>query len=248
MGIGKKDLERLLDKDHPVSYSTFVSRIFNLYGERQNKKFVVDKTPAYIRNISILQSLFPLAKFVHLIRDGRDVCTSAMSWRFVGSTMSHVSDRWKENPVAALALWWKRNVQFGREAGGVLGSRIYYEIRYEKLVEVPAEECRKLCDFLGVSFHDSMLTFHEGKTLDDEMLSAKKAWLPITPGLRNWRKEMSPKDIETFEAASGDLLEELGYERMYPDPSSDISGDVQRMQEIFTADLISHRQRLPSGW
>ena len=91
-------------------------------------------------------------------------------------------------------------------------------MRYESLVSSPSEECQKLCEFLGIPYDSAMLRFHEGKTKTAPGLSAKKAWLPVTAGLRDWTTGMSPGDLERFEAA-GDVLDELGYERAVPHPS-----------------------------
>jgi hypothetical protein len=63
-----------------------------------------------------------------------------------------------------------------------------------------------------------MLRFHEGRERTEPNLDAKKAWRPVTQGLRDWRSQMSQQDVERFEAATGDLLDELGYERAVPNP------------------------------
>ena len=68
-------------------------------------------------------------------------------------------------------------------------------------------------------YADTMLEFHEGRTKTKPGLDAKRAWLPITSGLRDWRSEMPTEDLERFEAAAGDLLDELGYERL-PQPGT----------------------------
>ena len=44
------------------------------------KRLVGDKTPAYVRSIPTLHDLWPEAKFVHIVRDGRDVALSAVNW------------------------------------------------------------------------------------------------------------------------------------------------------------------------
>ena len=48
-------------------------------------------------------------------------------------------------------------------------------------------------------------------------------WLIVTPALRDWRSEMSAKDVERFEAAAGDLIDELGYPRGAPHPNPEAS-------------------------
>jgi len=145
-------------------------------------------------------------------------------------------------------VWWKRNVRMGRQEGSVLRGDLYYEIRYEALVEDPVDECRKLCGFIDIPYDSAMLRFHEGRTIPEPGLSAKESWLPITPGLRDWRAQMKPADLEVFEAASGDLLSELNYPRVFPNPSPEKLKEAARIYQLFVADLQSNHQRLPAGW
>jgi hypothetical protein len=216
--IGRKDLENLMPSDDPVSYATFVTGVFDLYGRSQDKPLVGDKTPAYVRSILTLNSLWPEARFIHLIRDGRDVALSAINW----DRSAKLADRfatWREDPVTTAALWWEHMARAGHESGLVLAPNLYHELRYEALIQAPEVACRALCRFLDVPYDDAMLTFHEGRTKARPGLDAKKAWLPVTSGLRDWRTEMSEEHTERFEAAAGGLLDELGYERAFPDPS-----------------------------
>jgi hypothetical protein len=108
-------------------------------------------------------------------------------------------------------LWWRWQVKRGREAGARLGPAHYLEVRYERLVDRPVQELARVAAFLNVPFAVEMLTYYEGKKRYEEGLSAKSAWLPPTSGLRDWRTQMAPENIEVFEALAGDLLEELGY-------------------------------------
>jgi hypothetical protein len=118
--------------------------------------------------------------------------------------------------VATAALWWRWHVLPGRTSGAALGLGLYLELRYEALVADPEGECRRLCDFLGVTFDPAMLRFHEGRRRFEPGLSAKRAWLPPTPGLRDWTTQMPREQVEEFEAAAGDALETFGYPRAAP--------------------------------
>src|SRR5262249_16819728 len=122
---------------------------------------------------------------------------------------------------------------------------LYYELRYEDLVSCPDEACARLCDFLGVPFDEAMLRFHEGRTRTEPGLDAKRAWLPITPGLRNWRTQMCPEDVERFEAAAGELLDDLGYPRAFPRPSPQCLEQAERLQEAIAGELYSREEVLP---
>ncbi len=214
MKIDREDLLQLVaSSDEPVSYRDFVSYIFDHYGRQVGKRLVGDKTTGgYLRNLSILHGLWPQARFVHLIRDGRSVCLSMLHWPKAHRAAGRLA-LWKESPVATTALWWKWQVRLGLEGGRPLGPERYCEVRYESLVDNPAEQCSALCDFLQFDYDPAMLRFNEGRTQTTAGLSANQAWLPPTPGLRNWRTQMAPDDVELFEALAGDLLSELGYPR-----------------------------------
>jgi len=205
LGIGrKKELKRLARNGQPLTYSRLVAAILDLYGKAQGKPLVGDKTPDYVRRISTLHRLWPQARFVHVIRDGRDVCLSMMEWPKVrpkpGDFMT-----WKEDPASTAAWWWAFNVRSGRDAGRSLKSGLYYELRYEALVTRPREECKLLCAFLGVPFDEAMLRFHEDQTRPDPGLERKRAGLPVTPGFRDWQSQMPAEELERFEAPAGDL-------------------------------------------
>lgn len=245
--IDRAEIEKLVPPDRPISYADLVAGIFDLYGQGQGKRLVGDKTPAYVRNISKLHTLWPKARFVHLIRDGRDVCLSMMNWRMVERTAKKYST-WSEDPLTTTALWWEREVRLGLEDGQVLGTGLYHEMRYEALVSDPKGECSLLCDFLGLPFDDVMLRYHEGRTKSDPGLSANRAWLPPTPGIRDWRSEMGAEEVERFEAVTGHLLDELGYPRSCLRPGREARQHAQRIRASFSGDAHAKGLRMPASW
>jgi Sulfotransferase family len=251
VSVTREQLTRLLDHDGRVHYADFVTGVFDLHGRAHGKRLVGDKTPHYVRSLPTLHALWPAARIVHLIRDGRDVAQSVLAWRKVAERGGSVArfSAFREDKVATVACWWEWLVRLGREDGAALGPAVYHEIRYETLVAEPAAECERLCDFLGVPYDDRMLAFHEGRERDDPTLDAKKAWRRVTPGLRDWRSEMAVADVERFEAVAGGLLEELGYERGAPAPSAELGSVADRVRRSFTSELRDRRgRRLPSSW
>jgi hypothetical protein len=242
-----KEFEALLGPGEAVSYVAFLGRIFSLYKKNKGKPLVGNKTPAFVRRLSTLHGYWPEAKFVHLIRDGRDVCLSVLNWNHADRTAGRYLT-WAQDPVSTTALWWKRKVSLGRQGGQALGPDLYYEVHYEHLVARPDEECAKLCAFLGVPYDESMLRFHEGRVKDDPTLDAKRAWRPITPGLRDWRSQLPGEDIERFEAVAGDLLSELGYPRAFARPSPDKLSGAAKIRDLFTQELRSQEEAIPERW
>jgi hypothetical protein len=244
LGIAREALEQLLTPDEPTPYARFVSRIFDLQGRARERELVGDKTPGYVRHLPTLHVLWPETRFLHLIRDGRDVCLSLLSWR-KGPRLAGRFSSWAEDPVSTAALWWEWHVRLGREDGWSLGPARYRELRYESLVSNPGRECLALCHFLGVSYDDAMLRFHRGRERAEPGRSAKGAWRPVTAGLRDWRTQMPVGDTERFEAAAGALLEELGYERALPSPSPAATTRAARLRERFARELAAREQTVP---
>jgi Sulfotransferase family len=228
----RQDLVSLLDSSREVSYPELISRIFDRVAEDRGKPLAGTKTNKLVPGIRTAHQLWPDAKFVHIIRDGRDLCLSAIQWRRAATLAEHYAT-WNQEAVSTAALWWEWNVRMVCEAGSSLASGSYYEIRYESFVAHPADECSALCDFLGVPFDEAMLRFNEGKERTEPGLSAKHAWLPPTPGLRDWRTQMPAEDIERFEAVAGDLLSELGYDRGTDVTSNESLQYAARLRELF---------------
>jgi hypothetical protein len=232
--LNEKQILAITREERRVSYSFLVSQIFDLYGEMQGKPLVGDKTPAYVRSIDILHRLWPSAHFVHVIRDGRNVALSLLEWPKVHPKPGNFVT-WNEDPLSTAALWWDLNVSRGREARKLLGPELYYEVRYESLVENPREACAAVCAFLHLPFDDCMLEFYAVRE-GDPGLEKKCAGLPITPGLRNWKSQMTPDQIESFEAIAGELLEDLGYPRAVPRLSSEALQHSSKIRECFAQD------------
>jgi len=246
MRIGQDELEGLVADEEPVSYSTFVTGVFDLYGKGQGKPLVGDKVPGYVRRIPTLHALWPKAKFVHIIRDGRDVSLSAISWSQAYKLARRYST-WTEDPITTAAVWWEWQVRLGREDGGSLAPQLYHEVRYEELVSHPAKTRETLCDFLSIPYDEDILKFHE--RMPDACFYVKQnKWRPIVTGLRDWRIQMPAQDLERFEAAARELLDELGYPRAVPDPPQEMMENTSRIRNSFRQDLIARGWRLPKGW
>jgi hypothetical protein len=226
-------------------YARLVSELFDLHGAAKGKRLVGEKTPGYVRHIGTLHELWPRARIVHVIRDGRDVALSLTSWHRAERTLGRFPT-WSEDRVVTSALFWEWNVRQGRDAAPLFGER-YHEMRYEALVADAEGECRKLCDFLHITYDAAMLRFHEGRVQDDPSLDAKRGWRPVTAGLRDWRTEFKPSDIARFEAAAGSLLDELGYD-VGAAPSDAEVERADRLREAFAQGARVRGWRNPSAW
>jgi hypothetical protein len=245
LALEEGDLERLLARGgEPMTFADFVTALYDLYAERHGKPLAGDKTPGYGRYLPLLHDLWPAARFAHIVRDGRDVCLSVLDWKKDATGFS----TFESDPVTTVAVWWEWYVRLGSEGGSRLGPGLYHELRYESLVSSPEEECGRLCAFLGLPYDDAMLRFHEGRVRDEPELDAKRAWRPVTPGLRSWRTQLSRDDVARFEAAAGALLDELGYELATPSFSRRELERAGRVRRAFAREVAARGRPLPRVW
>lgn len=221
------------------TYGEFVSALYAAYGALRGKPLAGEKTPDYVRHLPFLHDLFPWVRTIHIIREGRDVALSVLQWAHESKGPGRFA-LWRQEPVAVCALWWRWQVSTGRRDGRALGPARYREVRYEDLVTRPEETLRGIVPFLGLPFAPEMLAYHAGKTRSELGLSAKAAWLPPTPGLRDWRTQMTERDVALFEALAGDLLSELGYQRTVAAPSPAIAAIAGRCRSVWESEM-AHR-------
>ena len=180
-----------------------VTAPFVAYAAREGKGRWGDKTPAYIGHVDRLAEIWPDARFVHLIRDGRDVALSVMNVPF------------GPNNAWAAARSWASVIRQGHKAAARYPGRLL-EVRYEDLVSKPAETVALLCDFLGLDYYDDMLAIEQtdrSKVVADQSAWFANVWSGITTAaVGKWRTELTPRQIEVFETVAGGELRALGYE------------------------------------
>jgi hypothetical protein len=204
----------------PLNAGDAIRAFFDLYAEGQGKPRWGDKTPIYINRMMLIERALPEARFIHLIRDGRDAALSRAKRVLKEPTPMHkVAERWRNRIIRA------------REQGPRLGH--YLELRYEDVVLDTEATLRRICEYVDLPWDDAMLHYHEraaermremhrdlppepGKPLrpaDHRMAAHTLTSEPPDPSrLGRWKTEMSPEDRAAFEDAAGDLLAELGYE------------------------------------
>ena len=190
-------------------FSEWIAEMYRLFAEQHGKRFAIDKSPGHCRHLPRLHAVFPETRIVHLLRDGRDVTLSVLDWGRKGPARLGLFDR---EPVAVCALWWRYDIAKGCADGRRLGASHYLELRYEELVADPPRAAQELAQFLDVRYAPEMVQYHRGRERQAAHLSAKAAWAPPTAGLRDWRTQLSERDLAVFEALAGEQLIQAGYE------------------------------------
>jgi hypothetical protein len=96
----------------------------------------------------ILQS-YPNAKFIHMIRDPRDVAVSFQSYG---------DGQWLKNYIPPEHIkQWQESFRVSQKNLNTFPSR-YLVIKYETLVEFPESTIKSVCNFLEITFDEKMIT------------------------------------------------------------------------------------------
>jgi hypothetical protein len=228
------------------TYRQLVAGLYDRYARKRNKPFGGEKTPDYVRRLGLLHALFPSAKLIHLVRDGRDVALSLLGWATPAKGPGRIA-LWNETPIAVCALWWSWMVMASRRQAARIDPAAYLEVHYEALVAQPQATLQSICDFLKIDYHDQMANFHRGKSHAGIGLSAKNAWLPPQRGLRDWRREMQPEQIQMFEALVSDALEQFGYEPQFANPSASIRAQASEYRQWWSQHFLPKHKRYDSS-
>ena len=200
------DVDWLLERLQAAGCQTFadvVAGIFQLNALGEGKTRWGDKTPYYILHLETLLEMFPRARVVHIIRDGRDCALSMLQrkWDLKIFNTYHA------------AYLWKRYVEAGRAFGRVHPQH-YFEFRYEDMLANPEQEMERLCSFLEIEFSDAVINYRKTTVPGKTPLLTQPLKKDNTA---KWKNRMSPRQVRVFEAMAGDTLDACGYERARPD-------------------------------
>jgi hypothetical protein len=151
---------------------------------RSDKRIVGDKTPLVSAGIiSETSAIYPEAKVIHIIRDGRDIAISMVHHRWnrardeggiyeldpeearkreayrgisEGTTKTG-EGLFTEKMIRSMATGWKEQISRSRKDGRALLGANYAEVKYEDLLERPEEEAKRLLEFLRADAGDEVV-------------------------------------------------------------------------------------------
>jgi Sulfotransferase family len=158
----------------------------------------VEKTPLHVFQVDRIRRRFPAARFVHVVRDPQ--ATVAAIRRFA-------RHGWRTDVDETLGGVTRALVQ-AREAA----SDTYLVVRYEDVVAAPERELRRVADFVGVDWSDSLLR----PTLAGVPMRANSAWLDrrVVGEIhdRSLDNELDPRTLALVHARTSRAARALGYD------------------------------------
>jgi len=141
------------------------------------------------RHFHRIPHVFPQAKYIHLLRDPRDVARSAIGMGWVG----HV--------YFGTDIWLEAETSWERLKSG-LNDDQYIEIKYEEILEDVEKGLTRICDFLDLEYTDKMLDYinHSTYKLPDKALSYQ------------WKRKYSKRELQLVEGKLESWIEARDYE------------------------------------
>lgn len=172
--------------DPSLGYPELVNSFLEQKRDRDGKQLV---GATVHRHFDRLLRIWPGAKFIHLIRDPRDVARSCIRMGWAGNVWTGIR-LW----IEAERLW--ESLKRG------LAENDIFEIQYESLITDPQGTLEGLCRFLGIEYDPVMLTYHEDSPYPP----------PDPRQLQKWRKKMQKREVQLVEARAGQLIAAKGYD------------------------------------
>jgi hypothetical protein len=202
-----------LMKELPLnSYGAIVARFHAEYARAKGKPFWANVDIATLDHMEQVNLWFGDARFLHIVRDGRDVA------------LSHQTMPYGAGNSAECARAWVNRTTTNAKMGSILGSTRYMTIRFEDLVLDTRASLDRICGFLGVAFDGSML--HYADMVEDK-IPRDRRWLwpalshpPQESRTRQWRKHMTESQRIVFEGIANRALKDWGYEAYDTVPKS----------------------------
>jgi hypothetical protein len=178
-------------------------------------KLVGEKDPYHVVNFPALNKMFPEAKVIHIIRDGRGVVVSA--WHHnLRITAQGVQTAGFDKFMDEAAGQWGAMHRRARETAHLLGGR-YLEVRYEDLLADPLPQLKKVLDHLGADSGEEVMRRCLEAASFEKLSKGRAAGQEDSKSFfrkgiaDDWKTHMTPTQIQRFDARSGGMLGELGY-------------------------------------
>lgn len=196
---GKRPEPKGLDGAYADAIRWLVGEYAETHG-RQSPRYWVDHQPGHGQYLARLDRHFPKLKVIHIVRDGRAVAASLMPLD------------WGPNEIHSAAYFWEQRLAWCLGAAAYLGQERVLLIRYEDVLLEPEKSMRRVAEFLGLPFHEDML---HGKGLSVPKFTIQNhqlvGSLPDPARIDDWKTRLTQRQIEIFEAITGDLLRYFGY-------------------------------------
>ncbi|TLU65781.1 sulfotransferase [Thalassotalea litorea] len=207
--VKRTQIEKCIGEYTQLNLRQFIECIYRAFLNRlENKRRWGCKVPYFAAHIPVLHKIFPNARFIHIVRDGRAAYQSMLERRF------HPNARQYPRSPFNIAWQWQKFVSLAHNASTNLNEQ-FLTIHYESLLENPEQIYLQLANFLQVEESQLNQDYYQN-ILDNQLIRQDNIELYVKPKIdaskaQRWQKELSQYQVVCFEAVAGKTLVEMGY-------------------------------------
>jgi len=182
-----------------------VFRVVNeIYAENYQRPCWCSKEPGLFKYIYEIAGHLPSAKFVYLVRDGRDVAASMLRGHLHEFHVYSAAQNWASSQRCCL----------NAIADPAVSGRMYL-LKYEYLIESPETAMRNLMAFIGLEFEESQLQYYRNEKVLEHS-SRFSLWSNLARPINGenkggYKSSLGAKNIEIFESVAWGEMKALGY-------------------------------------
>lgn len=184
-GLSDEEIEKIMSESKDIV--DFFQKGINVISKQNGNKIFIEKTPQHILYLEFLLKHFPNAKFVHIVRDGRDAFCSARKHSGIQQNTS----------LKRYVNYWKKCVSCPMLTKN---TSALYTVKYEDLSNNPKVEIEKVMKFLALSFQEKQVnpnSFGMDKRADCKEFEMLKS--PISPkSVNKWKTELTDEEKKIF--------------------------------------------------
>ena len=218
-GVEKKFLQEIFREYEPKSFRDAVALVYCSYGVikgRTEFQYWGDKNKLWKEKIDRVVKYFPNTKFIHIVRDGRDV---ACSFKELSAGHMHTFKYGPKLPdnINDIANHWTKNITFINDFLGMRKMDQHITVRYEDLLISPIQTLTEITDFLQLDFSDTMLNYAERNVEEKLEPEETMIWKPMLnkvldgSNIGKFHHALTSEEVAYFEKNSGGFLQYYGY-------------------------------------
>lgn len=189
-GIERKELNELFESlkntfeyDKTIALQSFLYGFVRIQSNNANKPLWIDTTPINMFRSNEITNLLPEARFIHIIRDGRDVIASV------------IRERWGPKTYDEGLVWYRKRMLKNISNSLLLGNKVLTISLENLVIHKRNKTLHSILDFLNLKSENAFETFFNEVMLESSI------------SRNRWEKEV--KDVNKFTETYADLVDEF---------------------------------------
>ncbi len=213
-GLGQEKIIKSIQGKLPRDYGELCDVVFLDRADIINKvpKAIIDKNNYYIHHLELLKKIWPNAKYVFMVRDGRDVACSYLALTDLESNSDYKPNL--SSNIEEIAKEWNENNKRINLFLNENYSSSFILVKYEDILLDLEKELKRVVEFFNLEFNANMLEYYKHNDEPAGTLDWKKNTLnkPMVDNIGKYKKLLVQDEIKIFNTIANKTLKMFNYE------------------------------------